>query len=413
MLWRNLALQLLLHWLVLVHNVYAAPEDDMYTSEDAIAQLSIGEFKVILKPTPEKLTDVELIIVPTIERIVRDKLEHIYNESFEYFYVASVKSVQFQDGSDRRLTYSRHLETESSMTAVSFVGGVVAFDEVPMDNINTLIQAALDSDLALELSKNGGPWASIEHCHFISLVSSENPQEPSAAPSLPPYQVSAGTGDIDYLSDNDDNQRLGLIAGGFMGVAFVVMGLISLVRRSRRQEVMGTLNVSEEKNVRIEESNSPNKNGDDDGVSESGYRSEMAHYAPGELLDSISTGPSVTSEWTLQTSDDTKISGATSLQGLRASSVAWASAETFERDRQITLQKDMLQSEWTTLTNRRGARPSSPFSTQPEPQSYLRPSSDTPSSPKLSFEQAYEGQGEEIYLMPPTRAASSRTGELI
>ena len=73
-----------------------------------------------------------------------------------------------------------------------------------------------------------------------------------------------------------------------------------------------------------------------------------------------------------------------------------AAKETFDRDRNITLQKDMLHSEWSATPNA-GA-----FDTA----AALEASKDDNA---LSFEQAYEAeQGEEVYLTPPRSARRSR-----
>ena len=111
------------------------------------------------------------------------------------------------------------------------------------------------------------------------------------------------------------------------------------------------------------------------------------------ILDSISVG----SEWTLATG----VTGVTSALGLttnhnKTTAEMVATKETFDRDRQITLQKDMLQSEWTTPTT------GTTGTTDPNSNN-LHVYNNHNSA--LQFQDA-TGQGEEIFIMEP--ATSSR-----
>lgn len=91
----------------------------------------------------------------------------------------------------------------------------------------------------------------------------------------------------------------------------------------------------------------------------------------------------------------------------RAAAMAYASQETFERDRLVTLQKDMLQSDWT----------SSPPKQSVVATAILAPPIRPKSSSKLSIQQqgsdnsSSDGQGEEVYLMPPTTKFSTSTDD--
>lgn len=70
---------------------------------------------------------------------------------------------------------------------------------------------------------------------------------------------------------------------------------------------------------------------------------------PGKIVDTISVG----SEWTLTTGVTDGVASALGLQSTGSKTLAemMAAKETFDRDRQITLQKDMLQSEWSGAVN--------------------------------------------------------------
>eukprot|EP00531_Pseudo-nitzschia_arenysensis_P007099 CAMPEP_0116133106 /NCGR_PEP_ID=MMETSP0329-20121206/9924_1 /TAXON_ID=697910 /ORGANISM="Pseudo-nitzschia arenysensis, Strain B593" /LENGTH=455 /DNA_ID=CAMNT_0003627705 /DNA_START=278 /DNA_END=1645 /DNA_ORIENTATION=+ len=114
--------------------------------------------------------------------------------------------------------------------------------------------------------------------------------------------------------------------------------------------------------------------------------SEAAQYKSGnssKILDCISVG----SEWTMTTSG---------LKSNKTMAEMIAAKETFDRDRQITLQKDMLQSEWSAgVVSPSGV----PLSRAAGSYNNKKPSQ---AAGGLQFEQA-TGEGEEIFLMQPAR----------
>jgi hypothetical protein len=132
---------------------------------------------------------------------------------------------------------------------------------------------------------------------------------------------------------------------------------------------------------------------------------QYTQYQQGEIMECIS----VASEWTLGTMEDASslatrsvMSGNTS-KLLKAAELK-AARETFDRDRQITIQKDMLQTEWSASL--------------PTSSGLIGDAAASSAGPKsLSFEQAYDlGQGEEVYLRPPRasrRSSPSRGGPAI
>ena len=147
---------------------------------------------------------------------------------------------------------------------------------------------------------------------------------------------------------------------------------------------------------------------DDAGTVQTNDASEMAHYQEedlqyqqGELLECVS----VASEWTLGTDTESSIfpNGAGSGSGgvsnhvrLHKAAEILAAKETFDRDRQVTLQKDMLQTEWTSHVMAGNSKPNAVDHRQHNKHN------------SLSFEQAH--QGEEVYLMPPKSKRPSRRG---
>lgn len=120
--------------------------------------------------------------------------------------------------------------------------------------------------------------------------------------------------------------------------------------------------------------------------------SEIAQYRGDKrsnLMDSISVG----SEWTYTTGVTGMSSGVRS-SGNKTAAEMQAAKETFDRDRQITLQKDMLQSEWSGAV----ASPSGLDLTRADNRSKSKVRRKDPNA--LQFEEA-GGQGEEIFLMEP------------
>ena len=128
------------------------------------------------------------------------------------------------------------------------------------------------------------------------------------------------------------------------------------------------------------------------------------HSAPEELADAIS----VTSEWTLSTHEESMANGSSSGPRRIADSVntAWvASSDNFDRDRQVNISKDMLHSMWSGPQTGLTAVPNIRQPVRGDFSSWRTEQGD---SPAFVFEQANGGgEGEEVYLMPPTSRASN------
>lgn len=383
------------------------------SKDDTMKQFSLGEFEIQLKPTPEPLTDIDNVLGAALEDFLNTEFETEFGDAFEYMYVASVDRVdRFGGGNIRR--QMRSLESTLPSTSVTYVGGVIAFGEDPNVNINQVIRDKITTDAFLNSlgQTGGGAWTLIQEVDFVSL----DTDAPTTAPVAPVISgVSVGD-----TSKDDGSSRRGRLLGAIFGVAFVVIGAALLVDTSRRLKdkrimtqhaLASTMDESEKHQSQKSDLELKSDNADDGLVSESGDRSEMAHYSSSPAsttgVDAVSVAPSVASEWTMTTNDDTKISGGTLRHQSSGGANVWASLETFERDRQVTLQKDMLQSEWTTMP--------APSTTRALTSSrYTTHGAQREPSPDLSFEQAYdEGQGEEIYLMPPSRTTRTRKGEMV
>lgn len=141
---------------------------------------------------------------------------------------------------------------------------------------------------------------------------------------------------------------------------------------------------------------------DDDGDQESEaaqYKTHRKANSSGSILDCVSVG----SEWTLTTGVTDGVSSALGIgsAGNKTMAEMLAAKETFDRDRQITIQKDMLQSEWSGAVS----PPSGMALNRSESRSRSRQHfqiEDNNDPNALQFEEAM-GQGEELFLMEPAR----------
>ncbi len=420
----------------------AATALDVDFSDDVMMQLSIGEFQIELAPTPEPLTNVDTILGRSIESVVQREMERVFADSFEYMYVAGLSQVDVKTPSTRQLN--------QTVTSAFYNGGVVAFDSQPSIDIYAVLQSSIDSYLRDELVAHGESWAFIERVTFVSeknIPTDATTLSPTGTRSDEPTSntMSPPTGDVSAIEGNGASTTLEseeldmphIVASGF-GVAFIVIGAVLFLKGSKRQvhvrdTTTNTFSLEEAESPSNETKNpSPNElamatglylehQGDgaanayvfeDTEDDDDEDRSVMAQYSNGEWLDSTSGGQSVTSsDFTLATTDDGTYSALAEnaigrqsphaqLHPETSSRVAvmgFASAETFERDRLVTLHKDMLQSDWGGLST-------------PGHVSYTTPRS-TSSSSTVSFEQAYQdgdGPGEEICLMSPSRKPRRR-----
>jgi hypothetical protein len=319
-------------------------------------------------PTPEALTNIHIELRETLESTLSVYLGE-RDPSFEYILLASVSSSSW-DGGSRRL--------QQASTTVLFSGGVVSFKTDPTDDIDEFVQEAIETELAKNLATLAQTsLASVTTVTYVSL-------SPTAAPVTTPEEVPGniiGSTIGDYSTDPESNM-LGKVLGSIFGAILVLTGAVMLLSKPLTTNASSNLAEYDEKPV----DEAATVVDEDDAMTDNGDVSEMAQYAPGELLDSVSVG----SEWTISTSDEFKVKSRK-----RHSSDAWVATETFERDRQITLQKDMLQSEWSNVAH-----------------SQMPPTQEWASGlgTAMSFEQAHGAQGEEIYLMPPSRERRSQEG---
>jgi hypothetical protein len=354
-----------------------------------MTQLKLGSFSIELSPTPEALPGLpmwETTLGPVVEETVGSYLRKLFPDTYEYVLLANIEDISNSEPS----------------TTVIFKGGVISFKEEPIEDVGALVKAAIDANLAVSL-KEEKPYAAIETATYVNLTPIDLTPPTVTPDTLAPLSVDvtingAEIGDI--AIEDESSKNVGMIVGSVLGALMVLFGAAILVKRKKRHR---EVHMPPELDLEQEKSADAAANVVEDEAD--GAYSEMAQYRPGELLDAVSVG----SEWTISTNDCEDPYGVSAQQRKRDTELR-VSSETFDRDRQITLQKDMLQSEWTG----NGAAMNGQLSRTPRDWAAgngKRKSKSKP--PSLSFQGAYEGQGEEIYLVPPSRPKKSSTREII
>lgn len=321
--------------------------------EETMTQWKIEPFGIRLSPTPQELTDLDGNLRETIEQTLFDYLKQKV-PSFEYILLADVKSSSWDGG-------KRSLQTGASTTVI-FNGGVVSLKNKPTEEIDALVREAIETELLKKMGTQSQTiLSSVRTVTYVNL-------SPTIAPTAPPIEKPAyiaGSTIEDHSADDPGLKTVGKVLGSILGCLMVLMGAFVLFSKPSSRHAASSLAEKEEKPVKEAETFVD----EDDAMTDNGEGSFMAQYAPGELLDSVS----VASEWTISTNDESK---ARSRQRL-SSDMLVAQSEMFQRDRQITLQKNMLQSEWSNV-----------------PQSQIPPTQEWASGENaMSFERAHGGQG--------------------
>jgi len=327
-----------------------------------------GSFGLELQPTPEALVRLENSLIPVVEETLQIYLEQ-NTEAFQSVHIANIESVSLENEGRRRL--------EAPSTTVKFSGGVMMFGAEPTEDVSTLLEKGIQSGLVERLVAADEQFASISSASYISYDTPEEEEETT---------TTVGGAQIGRFvaKDDDSETKIGPVLGGVAALFLLIFAIFFFATRKRRSR--STVQAAQEKPSEDDLSTVAMDYPvpDIEQSVASGDASSMAHYAPGELLDSIS----VASEFTVTTNDDSKGTSAR-----RRNTELMAAAESFDRDRNVTLQKDMLHCEWSLRTAKMASN---------EKKSRLSQSN------TLSFEQAYDdSQGEEIYLAPPSTSRHS------
>jgi hypothetical protein len=364
------------------------------SEEDYITQLDMLPFLLKLEPTPVKLEGEDRL--ETMVQIVIDDYIASETSGLDYVLLAGCEIVEW-DG-----------DAKPPSTTIKFNQGVASFSgpEKKDYDVNAGAMQATTSYL-LDLLQGTTDFGGITSITYISTT-----EAPTTAPDDNQNKVAAV-----QRTPNNTNEKetvnTGAIVGSLLGVAFVVFASILRIRKSGQVRAMLDL-YAEDKSLQMDDDTATevddaelDQNQQEDVANE--CASQRAHYH-----DAASTDQgSVTSEWTT-TSRDTSTAA-----GLRKNEMM-VHAETFERDRQVTLKKDLLLSPWngdaaSPPRQQQQQQPSMPLTPRARGRqdfaSWRTQQGDVNSDSPFRFEQAHEAQeaqGEEVFFVPPSQTRKSR-----
>ena len=411
-----------------------------------------------LKPRRVKIPPFQLVLSPTTvamgasgESIVRNTAQDVLDAfiapkvlvmdlSLDYVLLADIESNEWTRQRQRRrqLRMQQGDRLLQKTTTLTFPGGVASFvgrgTETPSPGqLSEWIAEGLEQDFPSALQET--ELDTIRSVNFVSLTMAPS-MAPSTAPSQsPPTDVSFGginesIPDADSSSSRSNVHTLAISVGTIGLVGVVALGLFAGFRRRKRQ--IGTSSRSSING----DTNSSVVMKDDGATDEASIVAAPLPPPPpppsdGSLLgrgggDAVSVAGS---DWTLSTADDPLTIRTAS--SFTRSGLKLMQQESFERNHRAVLHKDMMQTTWTMssgvpfVASSRGSnlvlRPSHLLSTELEehddeysPDPNWNPndnraeveSTKAGESPFL-FEGA-GGEGEEVYLMPPSQIRRAR-----
>ena len=350
---------------------------DLRESEDPPNRVLIQSFRIVLKPTPQPftVTDAEALhdfLQMFLSAYVKNEMEP-KGVVLDYLMLADVNVVK---------ETRRRLEASNSTLFVS--AGVASFtsDDYPTEaELEALIAKGIENNLKGTLV--GTNYAYIEAVDYISLTPS-----PTASP-----QTTAGAEKADQ-GNVDSNKRIGIIAAGAIGafIGVIIIGAALLSRRHRGPSLASHLERDHKDNeTQLDDDASLQTSGDRHA------RDDSDTWTTPSLADdanTIFTNFSIKSLFT---------------------SAGIHRTESFERDRQVSLRKDMLHTSpaWATteLSKNNSERQADDTVLKPS-HSVLDDELEVQSSSGVNtdvapfrFQEAND-EGEEIYLMPPKKRKS-------
>ena len=347
----------------------------------------IQAFHVQLAPTPDMLSDDDVedlhdVIEAFLQNYVRAQVQ-LEGMSLEYVMLADLE----EDEAGRGLQ-------DTPSTTLSISAGVASFDgdtHPSASELAALIAEGIESDLPDALSSTR--FSYIETATYISLTDT---------PTTAPLGVQAAEASEGIDTPQKSYVSAGVI-GGFIAVAIGVAFL--LVRRQRGAQTSPHIKMDDETKD-IETTSDPSFEPVDD------FNDEHINRDENLSLDTAGGGDQFTrddsSMWTMSTLPDdagtVMTFGTSAAPGIHR-------AESFERDRRISLKKDMLNT--SPSWNIGESSVSQPRKKNDD--TVLKPShfgkndeyKEARSSKEarkngVPFRFEANGEGEEVYLMPPS-----------
>ena len=313
----------------------------------------------------------------------------------------------------------RRRQLQDDGTAVLQVaGGVASFrgGEPPLEQVNEWVSEALGGKL-LEILQSETDLNAVEKIEFNSL----------SAPPTPSPAATQVADDISRVQSNESSptQSFAFVASVVGGVAFVSLVVLAALSMGRGRSRATVEPIGESDSKRAVPvgciDNDIIGDDDDDDESEEGDTLETCQNLPKfEETESIAH-----SMWTMSTN-------ATDAYTVQSGKVfprmthTLMQTESFERDRQVSLKKDMLETTWSSAIPHESVKKTkdtlltpSHFSVVEQSQSkdsYEADKNWNPDDNEVSSSVDHDSpflfaaQGEEVVLMPPSRVRSTRRG---
>jgi hypothetical protein len=362
-------------------------------------RVNIPPFTLTIFPTSGFSRDQEDLVVDMADEVLHDLFPTKVAVGVQVDYV-SLRSVVRDNTLDRR----RLQEDETTVLQIS--GGIASFrgGQPRVDEVNAWVSEALEGPL-LEILQEETELNEIQSIVFTSLTPA-----PTPSPSSQSNSVGIASESNVQADDNDTIK----IAGGVVGVMAVAsIALLALLTMSRQKRATALEPVARGSVKKV----LPTVDGDgaDDSDDEESLETNQNRAFADD--DSVSV-----SEWTMSTNvtDAYTVKSGKVFPGISHSLMQ---TESFERDRQVSLKKDMLQTPWSTAIPRDTVYQGkstvlvpSHFRVQKSPSrdsfdedSEWNPDdNDATSSVDQDSPFLFEALGDEVVLMPPSQTRSCR-----
>jgi hypothetical protein len=391
---RRLFLSLLL---LLLLASSATAYDKYITNEsedgDAPARVNIPAFTLTLSPTFGSFSSVqEDLLEDAADVVLQEYISTQVPDGVALDFVSLINVVQ--DNADRR-----KLQQETSVMEIG--GGLASFrgGETPsVDDVNKWVSAALEGPL-LETLQGETEFNYVESILFTSLSPA-----PTPAPSVQPILFGGIQDGTQIQASEDSSGKIAASVVGALAIAGVLAAALLMVRR-RKQLSRGVATKLSPTAVVVEADDASSSDEEESMQTNQNHRI----FAISEVESE--------SEWTLNSSA-TDAFTVKSGKVFPRSSHSILQTESFERDRQVSLKKDMMQAPWSTATSNNVQKGSGTvlqpsYFSAGHVDSYdmdenWNPDDTTETTVNPDSPFLFEGQGEEVVLMPPSRTRSSR-----
>ena len=317
---------------------------------------------------------------------------------------------------------SRRLRNNDK-TVLQINGGIASFrgGEPTVDQVNSWVKEALEENL-LGLLQEETDLNAVEVIEFTSLTPA-----PTSAPTTNTLKVIDGVQSLQTPPGNSSTSFsfIAIIVGSVAGVCLIILGLFVTLSSRRRQASIQPIGDRGSESVKQTPSgvtDGADDSDDDDGEGTLETGENLAKLAEHDL-ESESASASM---WTMST-NATDAYTVKSGRVFPRTSHALMQTESFERDRQVSLKKDMLETTWSSAIPHERVKKRkdtlltpSHFSVEQcaSTDSYEADSAWNPDdnevTPSMLDEQespfVFAAPEEEVVLMPPSRVRSTRSG---